>query len=135
LTTPGRRRHHSNISWNDEMSRSATCTSIDHVEISGAAMPDAAAMAAASAMFRALGDPQRLELLVRLAAGETCVTALASAEGEKISTVSARLKALHTVQLVRSRREARHVFYSVADDHVLTLVENALDHAAENKTR
>jgi ArsR family transcriptional regulator len=117
------------------MNAPAACTHSDHAAPAGALLPDAAALAAASSMFRALGDPQRLALLVRLAAGETCVTELASAEGEKMSTVSARLKALHAVQLVRSRREAKHVFYSVADDHVLTLVENAIDHAIENRSR
>jgi ArsR family transcriptional regulator len=111
------------------------CAHSDHAVNTGAVLPDAAAVAAASSMFRALGDPQRLALLVRLSAGETCVTELAGAEGEKISTVSARLRALHAVQLVRSRREAKHVFYSVADDHVLTLVENAIDHAIENRSR
>jgi ArsR family transcriptional regulator len=117
------------------MNAPAACTHSDHAVTAGALLPDAGALAAASSMFRALGDPQRLALLVRLAAGETCVTELASAEGEKMSTVSARLKALHAVQLVRSRREAKHVFYSVADDHVLTLVENAIDHAIENRSR
>jgi DNA-binding transcriptional ArsR family regulator len=117
------------------MNTPPACVHGDHAASAGTVLPDAAALVAASSMFRALGDPQRLGLLVRLAAGETCVTELASAEGEKMSTVSARLKALHAVQLVRSRREAKHVFYSVADDHVLTLVENAIDHAIENRSR
>jgi ArsR family transcriptional regulator len=45
-------------------------------------------------MFRALGDPERLRLLVRLAGGEACVSELAEDESEKITTVSARLKTL-----------------------------------------
>lgn len=85
-------------------------------------------------MFRALGDPERLRLLVRLAEGEACVSELAEHEGEKITTVSARLKALYAVRLVRRRREAKHVFYSLADEHVLPLVRNAIDHAAEGRT-
>jgi DNA-binding transcriptional ArsR family regulator len=46
---------------------------------------------AAAEMFQALGDPEPLRLLVRLAAREACVSELAEDEGEKISTVSARL--------------------------------------------
>lgn len=85
-------------------------------------------------MFQALGDPERLRLLVRLAAGEACVSELAEHEGEKISTVSARLKTLYSVRLVKRRREAKHVYYALADEHVLPLVTNAIDHAAESRT-
>jgi ArsR family transcriptional regulator len=91
-------------------------------------------MEAVAAMFRALGDPERLRLLVRLAEGEACVSELAEQEDEKISTVSARLKTLHTVRLVKRRRRAKHVLYSLADEHVLPLVRNAIDHAAEDRT-
>ena len=84
-------------------------------------------------MFQALGDPQRLRLLVRLAEGEACVSELAEHEGEKITTVSGRLKTLYAVRLVKRRREAKHVFYSLADEHVLPLVRNAIYHAAESR--
>jgi ArsR family transcriptional regulator, lead/cadmium/zinc/bismuth-responsive transcriptional repressor len=87
----------------------------------------------ASAMFRALGDPARLRLLSRLADGEICVTELAELEHEKLSTVSARLQTLHAVRLVKRRREAKHIFYGLADQHVLQLVESALRHAAERR--
>jgi ArsR family transcriptional regulator, lead/cadmium/zinc/bismuth-responsive transcriptional repressor len=87
----------------------------------------------ASAMFRALGDPSRLRLLARLSKGEVCVSELAALEDEKLSTVSARLQMLRAVRLVKRRREAKHIFYAVADDHVLQLVQSALGHAAERK--
>jgi ArsR family transcriptional regulator len=38
------------------------------------------------------------------------------------------------VRLVKRRREAKHVFYALADEHVLPLVRNAIDHAAESRT-
>lgn len=96
-----------------------------------APMPGAQPLADAAAMFRALGDPHRLRLLTRLSAGEVCVTELAAQEGEKLSTISARLKTLHAVRLVTSRREARHIYYSVNDDHVASVVRMALAHATE----
>ena len=58
---------------------------------------------------------------------------LAEDEGEKITTVSARLKTLFMVRLVKRRREAKHVYYTLADEHVLPLVKNAIDHAAESR--
>ena len=97
-------------------------------------LPSRGQIEAVSEMFRALGDPERLRLLVRLAEGEACVSELAEHEGEKITTVSARLKTLYAVRLVKRRREARHVFYALADEHVLPLVRNAIDHAAEGRT-
>jgi ArsR family transcriptional regulator, lead/cadmium/zinc/bismuth-responsive transcriptional repressor len=87
----------------------------------------------ASAMFRALGDPARLRLLARLARGDVCVSELAELEGEKLTTVSARLKTLRDVRLVKRRREGKHVYYSLSDTHVLRLVESAMEHAAETR--
>ena len=96
-------------------------------------LPDGAELEYASAMFRALGDPARLRLLSRLASGEVCVTELAELEDEKLTTVSARLKTLHDVRLVKRRREAKHIYYSLSDAHVLGLVESAMEHAAERQ--
>lgn len=99
-----------------------------------APLPSRGQIEAAAEIFRALGDPERLRLLLRLAEGEACVSELAEDEGEKITTVSARLKTLSMVRLVRRRRQAKHVFYTLADEHVLRLVRNAIDHAAESRT-
>ena len=99
-----------------------------------ASLPSRGQIEAAAEIFRALGDPERLLLLLRLAESEACVSELAEDEGEKITTVSARLKTLSMVHLVRRRREAKHVFYALADEHVLRLVRNAIDHAAESRT-
>jgi ArsR family transcriptional regulator len=93
---------------------------------------DEQALTAAAAMFRALADPERLRLLVRLSSGEACVTDLA--DDDKLTTVSARLQALHAVHLLTRRRDARHIYYALADHHVLHLVESAMDHAGERRT-
>lgn len=82
-------------------------------------------------LFRALGDEPRLRTLDLLIAGEACVSELAAATGERISTVSHRLRLLRAEGLVSRRRDGRHIFYSLADRHVLELVENAMQHAGE----
>ena len=84
-------------------------------------------------MFQALGDSARLRLLARLASGEICVSELAELDGEKLTTVSARLKTLHDVRLVKRRREAKHIYYSLSDTHILRLVESAIEHAAKRQ--
>lgn len=85
----------------------------------------------AAALFRALGDSARLSLLARLAHGEYCVTELAEASGEGLSTVSQRLRTLRAERLLRRRRVGKHVYYTLADEHVALLIESALAHASE----
>jgi ArsR family transcriptional regulator len=61
----------------------------------------------------------------------TFVSELAELEDDNLTTVSARLKTLHAVRLVRRRREAKHIYYALSDGRVLQLVESAIEHAAE----
>ena len=107
------------------------CVEGAHPERPPFAAPSDGILESAATMLSAAGDPARLRLLLRLAEGERCVTELAEAEGEKLATISARLKLLHTARLVTRRREAKHVHYALADHHVLRLVRDVLDHAAE----
>lgn len=102
-----------------------------HPSRSVVALPPSEDLAGAAAMLRALGDPERLRILIRLGQGERCVSELADLEGIKLSTLSARLQQLAAVRLVVRRRDASHIFYALADDHVLRLIRSALDHAAE----
>jgi len=87
---------------------------------------------AAAAMFDALSDTSRLRTLMRLAEKDLSVSEIAAAEGEKLTTVSARLQILHAARLIARRRNGKSVIYSIADEHVLTLVENAVAHAGES---
>lgn len=85
----------------------------------------------AAALFRAAGDLARLRLLHRLDAGECCVTELADASDTKLSTLSQQLRVLHAERIVKRRREGKHIYYSLVDDHVRELIHAALDHASE----
>lgn len=87
----------------------------------------------AAALFRALGDTARLSLLERLAGGEYCVTELAEATGEGLSTISQRLRTLRSERLLKRRRVGKHVYYTLADHHVADLIASALAHAAEER--
>jgi ArsR family transcriptional regulator, lead/cadmium/zinc/bismuth-responsive transcriptional repressor len=103
----------------------------DHPRPSIPEISDAAYRRAAG-LFRAAGDEERLRLLTHLAAGEWCVTDLAEAADVGLSTVSQRLRVLRSEGLVERRREGKHVFYTVTDDHVSQLITNALAHASEH---
>lgn len=90
-----------------------------------------ASCARAAALFRALGDVNRLRLIEWLAAGERCVGELAESNGTKMSTLSQQLRVLRQERIVKQRREGKHVYYSLADAHVQELVLAALQHVEE----
>jgi ArsR family transcriptional regulator len=96
------------------------------------AVSEPAVVRRAAALFRAVGDPARLALLERLAAGEQCVSEIALATGERLSTVSERLRVLRSEGLVAGRRDGKHVYYAVADAHVADIVRAALQHVSED---
>jgi ArsR family transcriptional regulator len=113
----------------------AACLGLDHGPISRKELQALAAkpraLDRAAALFRALGDPARLRLLVLLEQGERCVSELVDVLGEKFPTVSQRLRLLRTEGLVVRRRDGNHLHYALADRHVADLVITALEHAAE----
>ncbi|MFM7159423.1 MAG: ArsR/SmtB family transcription factor [Planctomycetaceae bacterium] len=92
---------------------------------------DAGACQKAAAIFRALGDPNRLRLLSLLAQRELCVSELTVILGDNLPAVSQRLKLLRSDRIVIARREGKHVFYRLADQHICELMNNGLEHARE----
>jgi DNA-binding transcriptional ArsR family regulator len=84
-------------------------------------------------MFRAIGDMERLRLIVLLARGPACVTELAVAEGQTLSTISQRLRILRNENLIARERHGKHIHYKLADDHVAELVANVMAHTREHR--
>jgi ArsR family transcriptional regulator, lead/cadmium/zinc/bismuth-responsive transcriptional repressor len=107
------------------------CRPVDHQGQARALPAEPAAVERAARLFRAIGDEARLRILARLADGPCCVTDLALAEGESLSTISQRLRVLRAEHLLVRRRDGRHISYALADDHVLDIVRSALVHAGE----
>ena len=107
----------------------AACQAGDHVSANGSLPP--AALERAAQVLRAMGDGPRLRILDLLKQRERCVTEIVAAVGEKFSTVSQRLKLLRGEGLVVHRRDGNHIFYALADRHVVDLILNALAHATE----
>src|ERR1700752_549899 len=108
-----------------------SCAPSEHGAAARKPMVDVAALERASRLFRAIGEPSRLRLLSRLAQGEMCVTELATAERESLSTISQRLRVLRSESLIVRRRRGKHINYALADQNVMDLVLNALAHATE----
>ena len=80
--------------------------------------------------FKALSDPTRVRILSALLHGELCVYELADTVGASQSAVSHQLRTLREMRLVRSRREGRHVFYALDDDHIYGLFREGLEHVS-----
>jgi ArsR family transcriptional regulator, lead/cadmium/zinc/bismuth-responsive transcriptional repressor len=110
----------------------ATCAPDEHPNRSnGKAAVSEDAFSRAASLFRVMGDVARLKLLDRLAEREWCVTELAEAANVGLSTVSQQLRALRAERIVERRRTGKHIFYSLADRHMIELIANALEHASE----
>ena len=85
-----------------------------------------------SRLFSALADPTRLKILHALTeTKELCVCDLAVLAELSVSAVSHQLRLLRDRDLVNARREGRMVYYSLADDHVSTLMGTGVEHANE----
>jgi DNA-binding transcriptional ArsR family regulator len=83
----------------------------------------------AAESFRLLADPTRIKVLWALLQGESSVACLAELAGAAPTAVSQHLAKLRLAGLVKGRREGTFVYYSAANDHVRTLLSQALFHA------
>lgn len=79
-------------------------------------------------IYRALADPTRLKLIAALADCELCVGDLATLLGMSLSAISHQLNLLRRMRLVRRRREGRHSYYALDDEHILVLFRAGLTH-------
>ncbi len=82
-------------------------------------------------LFKMFGDPSRMRLLHALSIHEMCVCDLAVFLGITKSAVSHQLKSLRLSNLVKYRKEGQVAFYSLADDHVETIIKIGFEHILE----
>jgi ArsR family transcriptional regulator, lead/cadmium/zinc/bismuth-responsive transcriptional repressor len=108
------------------------CKAADHTDVEGSLPPED--LERAAQILRAMGDGARLRILDLLKQRERCVTEIVAAVGEKFTTVSQRLKLLRSEGLIVRRRDGNHIYYALADRHVVDLILNALAHATELDT-
>lgn len=83
-------------------------------------------------LFKVFGDTTRIKILFTLMGDkELCVADIAEATNSTQSAVSHQLRILKQAHLVKFRRDGRNVRYSLADDHVCTMLAQGLDHVCE----
>lgn len=82
-------------------------------------------------LFRLLGDPTRLRIVLACVHERLAVGAIADTLGLSPSLVSHHLRLLRAARIVRAEREGKQVFYAAADAHISAMVEGMLEHVAE----
>ena len=96
-----------------------------------AQIPEKEILEAIADLFKAFGDTTRVQILSNLLFGEMCVGGIAEAVGLSQSAVSHQLRILKQMHLIKFRREGKNILYSLADDHVRTILEMGLEHVME----
>jgi len=89
---------------------------------------DVAAAYRLANLFKSLADPTRLRIVAALSEGELCVHDLTERLEMNQPAVSQQLRLLRDRGVVRSRREGRHVYYALEDQHVQELFERGRAH-------
>ena len=82
-------------------------------------------------LFKVFGDSTRIKILYVLSQSERNVTEICAALEMNQSAISHQLKLLKNAKLVSSRREGKQMIYSLADDHVRTIIDMGRDHVEE----
>ena len=82
-------------------------------------------------IFKLLGEPTRLKIVLSLMNSELCVCDLAAAIESNVSTVSHQLRLLRNARLVKYRKEGKMVFYSTDDEHINVAIEKIREHSEE----
>jgi DNA-binding transcriptional ArsR family regulator len=83
-------------------------------------------------LFRLLGDPSRLRIVVSCLRKPLAVSDIAEKLGLSVSLVSHHLRLLKGARLVRAERQGKQVFYGADDTHVRRMVEDMVTHVAEH---
>lgn len=96
-------------------------------------LPEEEALYDLSELFKVFGDSTRIRILFVLFEAEVCVCDLAAALNMTQSAVSHQLRILKQNKLVKSRREGKSIFYSLADDHVRSIINQGMEHIQEDR--
>ena len=93
--------------------------------------PDEDSLYDLAELFKVFGDSTRIRILYALYESELCVCDLSEALDMTQSAISHQLQILRTNKLVKSRRDGKMMYYSLADEHVVTIMAQGLDHILE----
>lgn len=111
------------------------CAGPDAVRRLRAEMPSREELYEVSELFKACGDLTRAGIFCALLRSELCVCDIAEILGMTSSAISHQLRILKHMRIVKTRREGKSVYYSLADEHVVQIFQMAFAHIREEETR
>ena len=94
-------------------------------------LPDEELLYDLADLFKVFSDTTRIKILFSLMGRELCVADIAEETGSTQSAVSHQLRTLKQAHLVKFEREGRNIVYSLADDHVYTMLNQGMSHICE----
>ncbi|MBR5259239.1 MAG: winged helix-turn-helix transcriptional regulator [Eggerthellaceae bacterium] len=103
----------------------------DHVALEISGMPEEEMLYDLADLFKVFSDTTRIKILFALMDQDLCVAHITEAVGATQSAVSHQLRILKQARLVRFHREGKNMVYSLADDHVHTILAQGMSHICE----
>lgn len=94
-------------------------------------MPDEDDLCDLAELFKVFGDSTRIRILYVLLESEMCVCDIAQLLNMTQSAISHQLRILKNSKLVKSRRDGKSVIYSLADEHVCSIMDQGFKHIKE----
>lgn len=94
-------------------------------------MPEEEKLYDLAEFYKVFGDCTRIKILYALFESELCVCDIAALFNMTISAISHQLRTLSRAKLVKYRKSGKNVFYSLADDHVRTIIAQGMNHIEE----
>ncbi|BBF43235.1 cadmium efflux system accessory protein [Lachnospiraceae bacterium KM106-2] len=94
-------------------------------------LPDEELLYDLAELFKVFGDSTRIKILYVLHESELCVCDIAEVLNMTQSAISHQLRVLKQSKLVKCRREGKAIFYSLADDHVHSMLHQGMEHVLE----
>ena len=94
-------------------------------------VPEKETMDDIAELFKCFADSTRVHILALLSRQELCVTDIAETVDVSQSAISHQLRILKQMHLIKFRREGKNILYSLADDHVKTILQMGLEHVLE----
>lgn len=94
-------------------------------------MPEKETLEQIAELFKAFGDTTRVRIMALLLHEELCVGEIAEKLEMTQSAISHQLRLLKQMHLIKYRREGKNALYSLADDHVRTILQMGLEHVME----
>jgi len=82
--------------------------------------------------YKLFCDPTRIQILLALGAGELCVGDIATLLDMSQSAISHQLRLLSRTRLIKSRKLGKHVYYTLNDRHIKTLLSLGFEHIQES---